>query len=462
MATNVLNNEFDLILVGGGVVGCTAAKAFGTDGRRVLLLERDLTEPDRIVGELMQPGGVNALKQLDMEDTLQGIDGIPCRGYSVYRNGEFVEIPYPDNPLTGRPAEGLSFHHGRFIQNLRKEASATKNVTIKEMTVMRLLNDNVDEKCVGVVAQTKDGKEEKYYAPLTLVADGIFSKFRKEFTSKLPDVRSHFVGFIVKDLVLPSPEHGFVTLAKPSPVLMYQIGTHETRVLVDVPGELPSNANGDLKKYIQSNIVPQMPESMRGAFEKALETERLRVMPNGFLPPSPNQVNGAILLGDAMNIRHPLTGGGMTVAINDVILLRELLSPENIPSFTESDLVIQAMGAFHWKRKRYCVSINVLAMSLYRLFAANDPNLVILQNGCFNYFLLGGDCVKGPVSLLSGLLEKPLALVYHFYAVAFYALYLEFKRGGVKGLPVSIMRIFTVLYAACVTILPYIWSECKS
>jgi squalene monooxygenase len=34
---------------------------------------------------------------------------------------------------------------------------------------------------------------------------------------------------------------------------------------------------------------------------------------------------GAILLGDAFNMRHPLTGGGMTVVLNDVILLREML-----------------------------------------------------------------------------------------------------------------------------------------
>lgn len=32
-------------------------------------------------------------------------------------------------------------------------------------------------------------------------------------------------------------------------------------------------------------------------------------MPNGFLPPSLNKSQGMILLGDAMNIRHPLTGG---------------------------------------------------------------------------------------------------------------------------------------------------------
>lgn len=65
MTTQV--TEYDMIIVGAGVVGCAAAKAFGEDGRKVLLLERDLSEPDRIVGELMQPGGMNALKQLGME-----------------------------------------------------------------------------------------------------------------------------------------------------------------------------------------------------------------------------------------------------------------------------------------------------------------------------------------------------------------------------------------------------------
>jgi squalene monooxygenase len=68
MSTQAVN-EYDLIVVGAGVVGCAAAKAFAEDGRKVLLLERDLKEPDRIVGELMQPGGMNALKELGMEGT---------------------------------------------------------------------------------------------------------------------------------------------------------------------------------------------------------------------------------------------------------------------------------------------------------------------------------------------------------------------------------------------------------
>jgi len=47
-------------------------------------------------------------------------------------------------------------------------------------------------------------------------------------------------------------------------------------------------------------------------------------MPNGFLPPSVNQSDGMILLGDAMNMRHPLTGGKCIPAE-----LRDLYQPAN-------------------------------------------------------------------------------------------------------------------------------------
>lgn len=46
----------DCIVVGAGVVGNAIAVALADQGRHVLLLERDWSTPDRIVGELMQPG----------------------------------------------------------------------------------------------------------------------------------------------------------------------------------------------------------------------------------------------------------------------------------------------------------------------------------------------------------------------------------------------------------------------
>lgn len=37
-------------------------------------MERDLSQPDRIVGELLQPGGYLMLKRLGLEHAVDGID----------------------------------------------------------------------------------------------------------------------------------------------------------------------------------------------------------------------------------------------------------------------------------------------------------------------------------------------------------------------------------------------------
>jgi len=67
-----------VIIVGSGIVGSALAAVLARDGRRVTVIERDLKEPNRIVGELLQPGGCKALKILG----LQG-DSLICET-SVY------------------------------------------------------------------------------------------------------------------------------------------------------------------------------------------------------------------------------------------------------------------------------------------------------------------------------------------------------------------------------------------
>ena len=160
-------------------------------------------------------------------------------------------------------------------------------------------------------------------------------------------------------------------LGNNAPVLIYQIGQHETRVLVDVPGKLPSVGTGELQRYLRNTVLPDLPLSLQQPFASALETDRLKSMPNSFLPPSVNRTEGIILLGDAMNMRHPLTGGGMTVAFNDVVLLSKLLSPRAVPTFEDTRLVLEQMQTFHWRRKSLSSVINILAQALYSLFAAN-------------------------------------------------------------------------------------------
>ena len=220
---------------------------------------------------------------------------------------------------------------------------------------------------------------EQYFGHLTIVADGYASKFRKDYIKHQPVSGSKFWGLELIDTELPRPEHGHVVLGDGAPVLLYQIGTHETRALVDVPENLPSASikNGGVKSHLRNTVLPCLPKSVQPSFEAALSRGALRSMPNSFLPPSTNKTPGMILLGDAMNMRHPLTGGGMTVAFNDVVLLSTLLDPGTVPHLEDTALVLRQMSIFHWRRKSLTSVINILAQALYSLFAANGTSLLL-------------------------------------------------------------------------------------
>lgn len=447
--------EPDVVIVGAGVLGSAMAAVLARDGRKVTVVERDLKEPDRIVGELLQPGGYRALKELGLEGSVEGLDAHLVHGYVIHdmESGTEVEIPYPQADESIQC--GRAFHHGRFIMGLRRTALAEPNVKFIEGTVTSLLEE---DGCVtGLQYKDKEsGDTKEIHASLTVVADGCFSKFRKSLVSGKAQTSSHFVGCLMKDCPQFKANHAELVLANPSPVLIYQISSTHTRVLVDIRGEMPRN----LSEYMVEKIHPQLPEHLKDSFMVALQNDRLRSMPASFLPPSPVNKPGVLLLGDAYNMRHPLTGGGMSVALNDVCIWRSLL--KNISDLDDDDAMLQAKKKFHWERKSsHSFVVNVLAQALYELFAATDNSLHELRKACFQYFKLGGECIAGPIGLLSVLTPKPMTLIGHFFAVALYAIYFSFKSESWSTKPRALFKSTAILYRACTVMFPLIYSELK-
>jgi squalene monooxygenase len=472
-----LHHDADVVIVGAGILGSALAVALADQGRSVVLLERSLKEPDRIVGELLQPGGVEALELLGLRDCLEDIDAIPVKGYGVIYYGDQVEIPYPEistrnesekrNVTKNKKPEGRSFHHGRFVIQLRAAALAHPNVTVFETTVTSVITSTNSSQVLGVESVSKSeygNKPDFFFADLTVICDGYASKFRKAYNPHSPTTKSKFWALELIDVPLPLPQHGHVILGDGAPVLLYQIGTHETRALIDVPDGTPtaSTAAGGVKSHLRNVVLPSLPKQVQPSFEAALDKGVPRSMPNSFLPPATNKTQGLILLGDAMNMRHPLTGGGMTVAFNDVVLLRDLLSPEIVEDLGDTKLVLQQMRKFHWQRKNLTAVINILAQALYSLFAANDSQLKYLQRGCFRYFKLGGNCIDGPVGLLAGIIRQPFVLFYHFFSVALLSIWLLVTEASLLKLPLSAVQGVMVFYKACVVLFPYIYAELRT
>jgi squalene monooxygenase len=96
-------------------------------------------------------------------------------------------------------------------------------------------------------------------------------------------------------------------------------------------------------------------------------------MPNSFLPAVQQGRTaypaGVILLGDAWNMRHPLTGGGMTVALTDIVLLQSLLGA--LPDFKDPARTSHALRTWHWRRKPVAATVNILSLALYDLFSGD-------------------------------------------------------------------------------------------
>ncbi|CAH2061436.1 unnamed protein product [Thlaspi arvense] len=166
------DSGIDVIIVGAGVAG-----------RRVHVIERDLSEQDRIVGELLQPGGYLKLIELGLEDCVKKIDAQRVLGYALFKDGKHTKLSYPletfDSDVAGR-----SFHNGRFVQRMREKAASLSNVRLEQGTVTSLLEENGTIK--GVQYKTKDGNELRSYAPLTIVCDGCFSNLRRSLCKPKP------------------------------------------------------------------------------------------------------------------------------------------------------------------------------------------------------------------------------------------------------------------------------------
>jgi len=120
--------------------------------------------------------------------------------------------------------------------------------------VTDLIECPLTRRVLGVQAR-RNGAEAKetFFADLVVIADGCFSNFRSTVMdggvlNKRAVVRGNFVGAVLEDVTLPIPQHGTVALVKGhGPVLLYQIGECDTRILIDVKNPLPA----DLKVRVQ-------------------------------------------------------------------------------------------------------------------------------------------------------------------------------------------------------------------
>lgn len=95
--------------------------------------------------------------------------------------------------------------------------------------------------------------------------------------------------------------------------------------------------------------LSQIPPQLYNSFVAAIDKGNIKSMPNRSMPAAPLPKPGALLMGDAFNMRHPLTGGGMTVALADIVVLRNLLRP--LKDLSDAPSLCRYLESFYTLRK---------------------------------------------------------------------------------------------------------------
>src|SRR6476660_4504146 len=164
------SQEYDVIVIGGGPGGSTAAGVLAAKGRRVLVLEREKF-PRYHIGESLIPYTYFPLQRMGLIDKMKS---------SHFVNKYSVQFVSPD---------GRASHPFYFFKHLKHEAANTWQVLRSEFD--QVLMDNAREKgaevieevtvretieengyVTGVKAVNKAGEPLEFHAPITLDATG--------------------------------------------------------------------------------------------------------------------------------------------------------------------------------------------------------------------------------------------------------------------------------------------------
>lgn len=172
-----MTSEYDMVVVGGGPAGATAATAVALRGHRVLLLERE-TFPRYQIGESLLPATVHGLCRL-----LEVADEVARAGFTLKRGGtmrwgrapEPWQFSFSMTPRLPEPtATAFQVERSRFDEILLRNAARVGVEVHESSPVRRVLT--VGERVRGVEYTDRDGTARTAQARFVIDASGNTSR----------------------------------------------------------------------------------------------------------------------------------------------------------------------------------------------------------------------------------------------------------------------------------------------
>jgi menaquinone-9 beta-reductase len=332
MSTNV----YDLIIVGAGPAGCTAALGLAGSGLNVAIIDKADLPAEKICGDALSGTVLTVLRRLpgnSYDEFLQLEPKIPSWGIRFFApNGDLLDVPFviekkPETPPPGYLIKRKVFDG--FLQNKVRELSSFE--IISKFSVNHILREN------GFFILK--GENDELKCRMILGADGTHSAVGRILAGHTTNhkqyclgVRTYFTG--VKDL---HPENfielHFLEEFLPGYLWIFPMADGLVNVGMGVSYEqmkaAPDSLAAMLPEIIRSH--PRLAARFAGAEMKG------KIEAHGLpLGPDPKAISGEgfLLAGDAASLVDPFTGEGIGNAMMSgeiaALMIREALAANDL------------------------------------------------------------------------------------------------------------------------------------
>ncbi len=290
-----------MLIAGAGIAGSALATHMGRQGFRVTLFEQSSFPREKPCGEGLMQGGIAALERLDIKTHDLGSN---FQGIRYHFSGRTLEGSFPSSQNCFAFGKGL---RRRELDSLLA-ATAARTHGVSLYTGMRVNGPLVEQdRVTGLVVEGQTVR-----ARLVVAADGAHSRVRNALKLNLPTkrkrigMRMHFrgpAGALAASHVDVFVGHGHELYVTPLPSNEFLVAA-----LAEVSA-LDGRPQATFRRWWQ--MQPSLAARLRDAepISELLVTAPLsgrasrRVLP------------GLVLLGDAAGFTDPITGGGMTQAL---------------------------------------------------------------------------------------------------------------------------------------------------
>lgn len=350
----------NILIIGGGIGGLTAAIALGRAGHRLTIAEKDPAWAVYGVGIIQQSNVVRAMAELGIiADYLEA--GFGFDEVEVYiPTGQMVaRIPSP------RLVDGLPANVGIGRRALHKVLGDRAQAAGAEVR-LGLTVEALEDDGTGVTARFSDGTSGRF--DLVIGADGLYSQTRAQLFPDAP--APQFTGQSVWRYNFHRPEEMTCLRAYDGPTGFGLVPLSNDLMYMFATTPEPGNPWYDTKGLAAAmrGKLAGAPQGIAELAEQITDDEAVVYKPLEWTFREGDWHKGrVVLLGDAVHATTPHLGQGAGMAIEDALVLAEEIGRHETPE--------AAFAAFRARRFERCKYIVEASLALCRGQLGEGPRV---------------------------------------------------------------------------------------